>query len=99
MYIHPANKIEFVSVETIKQCVIANLEIAVLPAIVVEKDIREGALKGLVLKEKISTIYTQIVWHKDNWMTSSLQQSIDVTRAFFTTNEVEKYLFYMKEKT
>lgn len=35
--IYPANKIEFVSVEAIKQCVIADLGIAVLPAIVVEK--------------------------------------------------------------
>lgn len=40
--VYPANKIEFVSVEAIKQCVIADLGIAVLPAIVVEKDIREG---------------------------------------------------------
>ncbi|MEH7269982.1 LysR substrate-binding domain-containing protein, partial [Bacillus toyonensis] len=32
--VYPANKIEFVSVEAIKQCVIADLGIAVLPAIV-----------------------------------------------------------------
>ena len=40
--VYPANKIEFVSVEAIKQCVIADLGIAVLPAIVVEKIYERG---------------------------------------------------------
>ncbi|MRA64068.1 LysR family transcriptional regulator, partial [Bacillus thuringiensis] len=84
--IYPANKIEFVSVEAIKQCVIADLGVAVLPAIVVEKDMREGTIKELVLKETIPPIYTQIAWHKDKWMTVPLQQFIDVTREFFTTD-------------
>ncbi|MCH5456609.1 LysR family transcriptional regulator [Bacillus cereus] len=84
--VYPANKIEFVSVEAIKQCVIADLGIAVLPAIVVEKDIREGTIKELHLENTISPIYTQIAWHKDKWMTVPLQQFIDVTREFFTTD-------------
>ncbi len=84
--VYPANKIEFVSVEAIKQCVIADLGIAVLPAIVVEKDIREGMIKELHLENEISPIYTQIAWHKDKWMTAPLQQFIDVTREFFTTD-------------
>ncbi|EJQ13202.1 hypothetical protein IE3_02101 [Bacillus cereus BAG3X2-1] len=84
--VYPANKIEFVSVEAIKQCVIADLGIAVLPAIVVEKDIGEGTIKELVLKNTITPIYTQIAWHKDKWMTAPLQQFIEVTRESFTTN-------------
>ncbi|PEF41051.1 LysR family transcriptional regulator [Bacillus wiedmannii] len=84
--VYPANKIEFVSVEAIKQCVIADLGIAVLPAIVVEKDIREGTIKELHVENVISPIYTQIAWHKDKWMTAPLQQFIDVTREFFTTD-------------
>lgn len=55
-----------------------------LPAIVVEKDIREGTIKELHLENAISPIYTQIAWHKDKWMTAPLQQFIDVTRASFT---------------
>lgn len=84
--VYPANKIEFVSVEAIKQCVIADLGIAVLPAIVVEKDIREGTIKELQLENTINPIFTQIAWHKDKWMTAPLQQFIDVTREFFTTD-------------
>ncbi|KEK22685.1 LysR family transcriptional regulator [Bacillus gaemokensis] len=79
--IYPTNKIEFVSVEAIKQCVIAGLGIAILPAMVVEKDIQEGTMKELVLRNTIAPIFTQIAWHKDKWMTSPLQQFINVTRA------------------
>ncbi|MBY0596377.1 LysR family transcriptional regulator [Bacillus bingmayongensis] len=78
--VYPINKIEFVSVEAIKQCVIAGLGIAVLPAMVVEKDIQEGKMKELDLKNTIAPIFTQIAWHKDKWITSPLQQFIDVTR-------------------
>ena len=46
------------------------------------KDMREGTIKELVLKETIPPIYTQIAWHKDKWMTVPLQQFIDVTREF-----------------
>ncbi|MFJ8531006.1 LysR family transcriptional regulator [Bacillus sp. NPDC094106] len=81
--VYPINKIEFVSVEAIKQCVIAGLGIAILPAMVVEKDIQEGTMKELVFENTITPIFTQIAWHKDKWITSPLQQFIDVTRASF----------------
>ncbi|PFN05281.1 LysR family transcriptional regulator [Bacillus cereus] len=78
--VYPANKIEFVSVEAIKQCVIAGLGIAILPAMVVEKDIEEGTMEELILENPIAPIFTQIAWHKDKWITVPLQQFIDVTR-------------------
>ncbi|MDM5155657.1 LysR family transcriptional regulator [Bacillus sp. DX1.1] len=81
--VYPINKIEFVSVEAIKQCVIAGLGIAILPAMVVEKDIQEGTMKELVLGSTIAPIFTQIAWHKDKWITSPLQQFIDATRTSF----------------
>lgn len=78
--VYPANKIEFVSVEAIKQCVIAGLGIAILPAMVVEKDIEEGTMEELILENPIAPIFTQIAWHKDKWITVPLQQFIDVSR-------------------
>ncbi|MEH7458801.1 LysR family transcriptional regulator [Bacillus sp. JJ1127] len=81
--VYPINKIEFVSVEAIKQCVIAGLGVAILPAMVVGKDIQEGTMKELVFDNTITPIFTQIAWHKDKWITLPLQQFIDVTRASF----------------
>ncbi|CAI8711590.1 MULTISPECIES: LysR family transcriptional regulator [Bacillus] len=81
--VYPINKIEFVSVEAIKQCVIAGLGIAILPAMVVEKEIQEGTIGELTMENTIDPIFTQIAWHKDKWITAPLQQFIDVTKASF----------------
>jgi DNA-binding transcriptional LysR family regulator len=74
-----SNKFEFVSVEAIKQCVILDLGIAILPEMVVKTEIERGILKELVCKSVVTPISTQIVWHKDKFMTLPLQSFIQLT--------------------
>lgn len=83
--IYPENKFEFVSIEAIKQCVIAGLGIAILPEMVVEKDIQEGRIKELNWKASTPTIYTQIAWHKDKFMSLPLEAFIELTRKMLKT--------------
>ncbi|MGP4108865.1 LysR family transcriptional regulator [Virgibacillus sp. L01] len=78
--IYPTNKFEFVSIEAIKQCVIAGLGIAILPEMAVEKDIKEGFMKEIKWKQPASPFFTQIAWHKDKLMTIPLQSFIELTR-------------------
>ncbi|MBM7602739.1 DNA-binding transcriptional LysR family regulator [Metabacillus crassostreae] len=77
------NKFEFVSIEAIKQCVNEGLGIAVLPAMVVEKEIKEGKMQEIAWMSLESTIHTQIAWHKDKWVTSPLRAFIELTRNTF----------------
>ncbi|KMY54351.1 LysR family transcriptional regulator [Bacillus sp. FJAT-27231] len=81
--IYPLDKIEFASIEAIKQCVIAGLGVALLPEMVVKKDIEEGRMKELPWKSSSSSLYTQIAWHKDKWMTPPLDEFIGLTRKMF----------------
>ncbi|MFE8702825.1 LysR family transcriptional regulator [Cytobacillus sp. FJAT-54145] len=81
--VHPSDKIEFGSAETIKQCVITGLGIAMLPGMVVDREIKEGRLKELVRKESGPHLYTHIAWHKDKWMTPPLEAFIELTRKTF----------------
>jgi DNA-binding transcriptional LysR family regulator len=81
--VYPKNKFEFVSIEAIKQCVIAGLGIAILPAMIVDTDIKRGRMKELAWKNATSPIFTQIAWHKDKWMTPPLQGFIELTRKIF----------------
>lgn len=80
MGVYPLHKIEFGSIEAIKQCVIAGVGIALLPKMVVEKDIREGKIKEFPWQPSISSLYTHIAWHKDKWMTPPLEEFIEITR-------------------
>lgn len=81
------NKFEFVSIEAIKQCVNEGLGIAVLPAMVVEKEIKEGKMQEITWMNLDSTIHTQIAWHKDKWVTSPLRAFIELTRTTFKEYE------------
>jgi len=78
--VYPSNKIEFVSIEAIKQCVIAGLGIAILPGMVVEQDIKDGTIKELKWEQSNFPLITQIAWHKDKQMTVPLISFIELTR-------------------
>ncbi|QCR31916.1 LysR family transcriptional regulator [Lysinibacillus sp. SGAir0095] len=81
--IYPLDKIEFTSIEAIKQCVIAGLGVALLPEMVVKKDIEEGRMKELPWNSFSSPLYTQIAWHKDKIVTQPLDEFISLTRKIF----------------
>ncbi|QAS51424.1 LysR family transcriptional regulator [Halobacillus litoralis] len=83
--IFPANKFEFLSVEAIKQCVIADLGVAILPEMVVEKDIKEDRMKALIWTASTSSLYTQIAWHKDKFMTAPLEAFVSLTKKTLIT--------------
>jgi DNA-binding transcriptional LysR family regulator len=55
--------LEFASIETVKQCVIAGMGLSVLPAVAVEADVRAGRLARLAWSEPFE-VYTQVVWNQ-----------------------------------
>ena len=59
----PSNYMEFDSIEAIKQCVMANVGIAVLPKVVVAEDIRNERLVALNWDFQDFTVQTQMLWH------------------------------------
>lgn len=77
------HKIEFGSIETIKQCVLTGLGIAILPKMAIEKEQSEGMLKIVQWDPPDDTIYTHIAWHKDKQLTRPLQTFIELTRHHF----------------
>lgn len=76
----PATNFEFDSVEAIKQCVIANVGIAVLPWIVVQREIDEGKLVALPWDQPDFRVVTMIMRHKDKWLSPAMQAFLSLTR-------------------
>src|SRR5699024_11007258 len=87
--VYPQDKIEFASIEAIKQNVIAGLGVALLPDMAVGRELRIGHMKALPWNAPLSYLYTQIAWHKDKQVTPSIQAFIDLTRKAFKTNNTE----------
>lgn len=86
------NKIEFVSIEAIKQCVTAGLGIAFLPEMAIQKDIEEERMVEINWSEEINPIYTHIAWHKDKYMAKPISAFIDLVRDSF--NSLQTYRLY-----
>jgi DNA-binding transcriptional LysR family regulator len=54
--------LEFASIETVKQCVIAGMGVSVMPAVAVEADMLAERLVALEWRDSFA-VYTQIVWN------------------------------------
>ena len=76
----PLSKLELADVEAIKKCVMAKIGIAALPKIVVQTEVDQGRMAVLKWVWPEFPIETQLVWHKDKWMSPALKAFLDVTR-------------------
>jgi DNA-binding transcriptional LysR family regulator len=78
--------LEFASIETVKQCVIAGMGVSVLPTAAVEADVLAGRLARLAWRNPFE-VYTQVVWNK--------RRSISAAQAAFreTAREVLSAIF------
>ncbi len=76
----PLSKLELGDVEAIKKCVIAGIGIAALPKIAVETEVAQGSMAVLKWVGPDFPIVTQLVWHKDKWMSPALRAFLEVAR-------------------
>jgi DNA-binding transcriptional LysR family regulator len=66
-------------IEAIKQCVAAGLGIAFLPQVAVVGEIAQGRLTPLKWAGTFR-VYTQMVWHKDAWLSLPLSEFLEASR-------------------
>lgn len=72
--------LEFTTVEAIKQCAIAGMGIAFLPSLVVETEIAQGKLIALQWGKQHFQVLTQMLWHKEKWLSPAIQSFLNVAR-------------------
>ncbi len=72
--------LEFSSVEAIRRCCVAGTGIAVLSAISVQEDLRAGRLVTLPWTGPGFGVLTQLVRHKDKWLSPALKAFLEITR-------------------
>lgn len=78
--IQPESVLELGSVESIKKCVASGLGIAVLPRMAIEKELTSGELTDLHWNNPDFNIYTQMVYHKDKWLSPALSALMQLAR-------------------
>jgi len=78
--VRPGNVTEFSSVEAIKQCVAAGMGLALLPAIVVSRELRQNQLKALHWAGPPLDMATHILWHKDKWISPAMAAFVELCK-------------------
>jgi DNA-binding transcriptional LysR family regulator len=73
--------LEFRTLEAIKQCVMAHMGIAVLPAVAAEAEVAQGRLVVLPWSVPDFELVTHLVWHRDRWLSPALRVFLDLSRA------------------
>lgn len=76
----PSSKVEFTSIEAIKQGVIAGMGIAVLPAMAVVTEVEQGRLAPLRWEGSKLSVDTTLVWHRDKWLSPGLAAFMKMAR-------------------
>lgn len=67
-------------VESIKQCAIAAMGIAFLPEMTVKRELDSGNLMTLNWENQQFNATIQMLWHKDKWLSPTLQAFLEVAR-------------------
>lgn len=80
--VRPRSEIEFTSAEAIKRCVESGMGVAVLATVSVAEEISSGRLATLNWSESAFHVSTQMLRHRDKWLSPALKAFID------TANEV-----------
>lgn len=72
------SKVEFASVEAIKQCVIAGLGVTLLPKMTVFDELERSLLAVLAWNGPDFLVVTQMCWHKDKWMSPAVRAFVQM---------------------
>ncbi|WP_274653397.1 LysR family transcriptional regulator [Paenibacillus humicola] len=76
----PAAKLEFVSVEAIKQNVMAGIGIAALPEMTVRAELESRRLAALRFADCDLSVVTQLLWHKEKWVSPALRIFLETVK-------------------
>ncbi|EST53108.1 LysR family transcriptional regulator [Brevibacillus panacihumi W25] len=79
--------LEFQSAEAIKQCAISGIGIAFLPEVVAQAEVERGELVALPWQIPDLHVYTQMLWHKDKWLSPIILSFIEAARETLAIEE------------
>ena len=72
--VFPDPKLEFWSIEAIKQCVMAGLGISFLPLVSVQSELSEGKLVKLKWNDESQRVATQLAYHNKKWISPAISE-------------------------
>jgi DNA-binding transcriptional LysR family regulator len=92
--VQPATTLEFNSIEAIKQSAMIGMGVGVLPAVAIRAEVSQKKLVVLPWRGKPLSMVTQILRHKEKWVSPALQAFLDVVKEGFARSNSAARLSY-----
>lgn len=86
----PKSIMEIGSIQSMKQLAIGGLGIILLPKITVEEELSKGQLVELKWCGPYFEFLTQVIYHKDKWMSPALQTLLNMTKIILPMQYCQK---------
>lgn len=86
----PKSIMEIGSIQSMKQLAISGLGIIILPRITVEEELLKGKLVELRWCGACFEFMTQVIYHKDKWMSPTLRTLLNMTKEILPMQYCEK---------
>jgi DNA-binding transcriptional LysR family regulator len=81
-HVTPRDSLEFASIETVKQCVVAGMGVSALPSVAVDADVAAGNLVRLPWRRPFE-VWTQVVWNDRRSLTPAMTAFVETAREAF----------------
>lgn len=79
--VRPGSITEFSSVEAIKECVRIGMGLALLPAIVIARELRRHQFKALHWAGPSLDVEKRVLWHKDKWVSPAMKAFLELIKS------------------
>jgi DNA-binding transcriptional LysR family regulator len=89
--VQPAAMLEFNSIEAIKQSAMIGMGIGVLPAVATTAEVSQRKLVVLPWRGKRISMVTQVIRHKQKWVSPALKAFLDVVKEGFGSGRARLY--------
>lgn len=86
----PQSFLEASSSEAIKQLIMLNLGISMLPKFIVDKELAEGRIHAIQWNGPIPHYQIQMLYHKDKWISPAIQAFLEMTREFLVASKLSQ---------
>lgn len=83
--VETAAMIEMNTLETIKRCVMKGIGVTIMPVISLRKEIDMKELAVLPWTEEMLETAILMIWHRDKWISPTLQAFMDTVRDVIST--------------
>jgi DNA-binding transcriptional LysR family regulator len=88
--VEPVTFMELNSIETIKQCVLKGIGVAMIPKMAIKKEVAQKEMTILPWPEEQLETAVLMIWHKDKWLSPTLEAFMQAAKEVMKAPDIDQ---------